>query len=637
AWKTLADGDVIAETDCRYITVVSVDKRNTVRQAAYYEYVPGVQYGPGNADQYDDPVYYKPENPSLEDDRAVRLASALFKSAKSSYYNADFGAVTQGFLSKYGPSAGLYAGYYHNGVDFSTQINRPFYAPISGKLLYAGAEDGYHTLIIYNEEKNLTLLILDGGDVTHAQELLKAGGSVNAGDLLGYGGGEGLPAGGRHLHIEVRVGRVGVYKSFSSDPSYTRMTCYDPLVLADMFSLSVLSKDMFDAFAPLGCDPFSAQNGACAVRVGSWLYYIDKTQGGAIFRSRPDGSDVARVTDHSAACLNVLDGWLYYSDLTDGGHLVKTLLDGSATVTLSLNNTSYFVLAAGEKVYFVDTKARNALYSCRTDGSDGRLLLARDISHLFYTAQGFYYAQNVQARSERIWFLNFETGESQQITDSRSARPFVYENLLCFSRNYSDRHALTIPPGVTDEEQGRTVIPAAYYEVQTGDRFLVFTNNNDANSLYLKFDERDDLFKLSSVPLCTNLTRVGDWLYFFAAVDTGNSLCRINLTTLLEQHLLADGWWTVESTADPALETLLAANRTRNSEALNGDLPTPTPVVTPEAIETPTAAPTEVPTEAPTEVPTAEPTEAPTPTEDPTETENPTEVPAETPAQESGT
>ena len=665
SWSKIENGQVLKGTDCQNITVVATDKKGIVKEVVNYNYVPGVIYGYSNPNQYDDLLLYNAENPYLEDDRAIRLASNLFKSNLTTYAQNDYGSIIQGFLSKYNYVGGLLEGYYHTGTDFTIFKEQPFYSVVDGRITYANATDDYNMIIIYCEEKDLSVIILHANDITPTKELYQNGGTVKKGDLLGYGGGAGEPAGDMHIHIEVRHGKADKYKSFSKEIQYTRMSNYDPLILADAFDLKVLQEDGFTPFSKVKATGFDAQNNASVVLNGQWLYYIDKNNGNTICKARPDGSQVTVLVNKPCANLNYYDGWLYYSDLSSAGHLVKTKADGSETVHITSVDTRNFVLVQDEWIYFANSLDKDSIFRIKHDGTERKEIADRDVSHIFYYNNAFYYTQNARINSERIYQLDLETLQITQILQSRGDKPFVYNDDICFRRYYSNKNCISVSLVTRNEAEAKTLIPQAYNEVQVGTRYLMYTRENDGDSIYIKFDDKEEPIKLTNDTLCKNLTVQGGWLYYYTPTVDGNVLTRINVYSLKKQRFGAEGWQAVEFDAEEGFKAIILASRTKTAyptptptpEPSVTELPsgspviTPTPTVipsgTPEPNQTPapsgsdtvttapenTAVPENTPTDAPSESPSETPSETPEETPSETPSESPSETPGETPSE----
>ena len=176
---------------------------------------------------------------------------------------------------------------------------------------------------------------------------------------------------------------------------------------------------------------------------------------------------------------------------------------------------------------------------------------------------------------------------------SRVDKPFVYNGQLCFRRYYSDKNCLMLPVNVYDETKATTLIPTAYNEFLTGYKCFVFTNENDGDSIFAKFDGKDELVKLTNDVMCTELTFQGGWLYYYGPSAGGYRLTRINLYGMKKQCLTTTGAWANdEFDAEPGYDAIINASRT------NTEFPTPLPDLTPIASSTPAGA-TPYPTPTP--------------------------------------
>lgn len=650
SWNKIEDGEFIEDSDCRNIMLAATNSRGYVLGTKFYDYVPGIIYGESNPDQYDDASFYDKNDPKREDERAIKLASNLFKTNKNSYYGSQYGYIIQGYLTKYASSSGLLEDYFHTGTDFNTQDGRPFYSPIGGRIIYAGAEDDYHTIIIYDEEKNISFLILHGNDVSPAQRILDEGGRVYKGDLLGFGGSAGEPDGDTHLHIELQGGKASKYQSFSKTVDYSRINNYDPLIISDIYSLSVLDQDSFEPFSVSGTTPFNAQSRGSVVQVGNWIYYIDEINN-QICVSRPDGSERKTLVSCMAKNLNYYDGWLFYSNLSAAGHLMKTSADGSVTAMVSEADTRNYVLVVDEWIYYSNNLEKGALYKVHSDGTNKTALLKRDIQHLFYYDNGFYYTVNATSKADRVHRFDLATGKDVQVIASRADMPFVLEGQFCYRAIYGSKNCLSAPLDDISEKNAQVMIPGAYADVQPGQHYIVFTNVNDANSIYIKLNNNDGIYKLTDDTMCTDVSVAGSWIYYHSAKEIGISLCRINVQSLKKQVLSVDGIWVEEEiNCDERVPDLIHASRAHISAETIAELET-----TPEpAKNTPTPAPeakngnnpngntngkaTEAPKDKATATPndkapenTQAPTSAPQETEAPENTQAPTTAPSEEP------
>ena len=630
SWTKIDDGDVISGTDCRNITVVCTDDKNRVKSASYFEYIPGIIYGKSNPDQYNDLFFYDAENNTFEEERAVKLASNLFRTSDESYYGKEYGYIIQGFLTEYSLHAGEFSSYYHTGTDFTTQQGRPFYAPIGGEIIYAGDKDDYHTIIIYNAEHNVSLLLLHGRDVTPAQDIYAFGGKVEAGALLGYGGGAGNPAGSTHIHVELHAGRATRYQNFSQKYEYTRMGNYDPLILADMFSMQRLSENNYEAFTPISPDAFSAQNNNAVSVVGNWVYFINKQIDNHIIKMRPDGSENTYITNTRAANLVYSDGWIYYSNLDDNGYLYKVNAFGEASQLVAKINCQNYLICIGEKLYFTDDSSKDSLYCVNKDGSDLKQILNRFMTDIFYYNGKFYYTQGAAQKADRIYEFNINTLESKQLLPSRADKPFIINGKLCYRKYYDDKNSYSTDINSPDEANASVIMKQTFIQLVQYKNFTVFTNEADGESLYIKFNSASVGIELCSDLLCKNLTVVGNWIYYYASVDQGRMLCRISPVALVREIYYQGQWHSSAFECSPRLPEMMAPNADESKDYA-GELPaqtpdanaTPDPNVTPNSNVTPTPGAAQTPNVTPNTTPTPNVTPNTTPEPTPNTTQEP--------------
>lgn len=107
------------------------------------------------------------------------------------------GFVTSGFGSRRSPFTGRVQT--HKGLDISARMGTPIHAPARGMVIAAGTDGAY----------GLSVDINHGGGIAtkygHMSKLaVKAGQTVERGDIIGYVGRTGR-ATGPHLHYEVRL------------------------------------------------------------------------------------------------------------------------------------------------------------------------------------------------------------------------------------------------------------------------------------------------------------------------------------------------------------------------------------------------------------------------------------------------
>ncbi|MEL7649610.1 MAG: M23 family metallopeptidase [Sedimentibacter sp.] len=119
--------------------------------------------------------------------------------------------------------------WWHNGVDFSAEVNTPVYA----------AAEGTVKAVRYNEGGYGYYAALDHGNFgtlyAHLSNLsVTEGDLVSAGDLIGYSGSTGA-ATGPHLHFELRIGSYDNFWDRARCDSNVFMRTSDPMVFIDEY------------------------------------------------------------------------------------------------------------------------------------------------------------------------------------------------------------------------------------------------------------------------------------------------------------------------------------------------------------------------------------------------------------------
>jgi murein DD-endopeptidase MepM/ murein hydrolase activator NlpD len=95
----------------------------------------------------------------------------------------------------------------HRGVDYAAAPGTPVKASGNGTVIHVGSKGGYGKTIIIDHGRGYTTLY---AHLSKFKSGLRAGGTVEQGQVIGYVGQSGL-ATGPHLHYEFRVN--GVHKN----------------------------------------------------------------------------------------------------------------------------------------------------------------------------------------------------------------------------------------------------------------------------------------------------------------------------------------------------------------------------------------------------------------------------------------
>ena len=106
--------------------------------------------------------------------------------------------------ARYGMHAGEAASGNHEGLDLAAPEGTPIAAAAAGRVLYAGEQPGYGTLVILEHPEGLVTL-----DAHNRENLVKDGQRVLQGQIIARVGQSGRTS-GPHCHFEVRRGPTPV-------------------------------------------------------------------------------------------------------------------------------------------------------------------------------------------------------------------------------------------------------------------------------------------------------------------------------------------------------------------------------------------------------------------------------------------
>ena len=107
---------------------------------------------------------------------------------------------------------------------------------------------------------------------------------------------------------------------------------------------------------------------------GEWLYFVNLKDGECLYKIKTDRTKRTKLNNLRTRYINVVGDWIYYSAYRDGG-IYRTKIDGTETVRVSgipVQNMNVFK----NKIYFINAKYDQYLYSINLDGTDMELVTA---------------------------------------------------------------------------------------------------------------------------------------------------------------------------------------------------------------------------------------------------------------------
>lgn len=118
--------------------------------------------------------------------------------------------------------------WWHNGVDFRSQLNTPVYAVLDGTVAAARYDNSYGYYIALDHGIFGTLYAHLASNSVTERNLVKAG------QIIGYAGSTGDTT-GPHLHFEIRLGSYENFWDRAYCDSSVFMNTVDPMLFIDDF------------------------------------------------------------------------------------------------------------------------------------------------------------------------------------------------------------------------------------------------------------------------------------------------------------------------------------------------------------------------------------------------------------------
>lgn len=268
---------------------------------------------------------------------------------------------------------------------------------------------------------------------------------------------------------------------------------------------------------------------------GTYLYYRRQSDGGNLYREKPDGSGLQKVSDSNTIFLNVSGDWIYYSGLRKFGGIFKTKKDGSGDIVKLSSDNPDSIHLYGQYIYYINSipnTGERKLYKIKIDGSHLSEIKTADKSILgvsstqlnvfddwiytiVYTNDGFGTHKSV------LYRIKTDGSSSQKILDSYPDSFFV-DNGWIYYTNASGLSKIK-----SDGTDNTLIVSSPFrgylYSINSENDFLYYTikSGEDAGVYRIRKDG-SNMQRLKNGP-ARHLTVSADWIYF----DDGNKYYRM--------------------------------------------------------------------------------------------------------------
>jgi hypothetical protein len=171
----------------------------------------------------------------------------------------------------------------------------------------------------------------------------------------------------------------------------------------------------------------------------SWIYYTDPTDGSNIYRMKNDGSTIERLVYTYALGLRVTDDWMYYVQRTQDSEtttLVKTKKEGNATTSFELANDAFRFTIYQDKVIYQTQQDFKLIVSGMENSNERPQILVHDKTGMFNVENGWVYFENKDKEST-LHRIRLDGTVEEQLTEVESQGFNVSGDYLYYT-NMSD-------------------------------------------------------------------------------------------------------------------------------------------------------------------------------------------------------
>ena len=503
-----ADGR-IRGTEGRNLVIAAVDAQNRIERFGLFRYVTGARYAQAEGGEQEYRI--TPEYQTL-------VQTVLNTGKTEFFYGA--GQVRVNYMQAFGAEANVpeyYRGKYSAGISVHMPANAPVYSPMDGTILELGSsETSMNRIAVYNKELDMTLVLLHCSSIAPAAQLLAAGGEVRRGDLLGYAGTAGNPAGFDQVYMELRAGENKDCLFVTESLAELRAQTYDPRILSMVYG-EALTDAGKPTFSVVGTTQWNANNLGLFTRDNDTVYFANSADKDYIYKMNADGTEQQLVAEVSAKYLNVVEGWLYFCNKSDGQRLYKMKIDGTELTALMPSNRYKveFVTVVDDMIYFSCFTKRNRLSHITTDGKNFTMETDGKTTAYVYYQDKLYlsndYKYNRVYTMERIRGEEGDEFSVKQLTEYRASSIAIIEDVIYFANVKQGGKLYRMAMDGSNVEKAAEV-SVQYLNYDKG--YFYFANADEGGRLYRMKPDGSEKEPVSEYDNCSDVNIIGKWLYY---------------------------------------------------------------------------------------------------------------------------
>ncbi|MDD4541155.1 MAG: DUF5050 domain-containing protein [Eubacteriales bacterium] len=195
--------------------------------------------------------------------------------------------------------------------------------------------------------------------------------------------------------------------------------------------------------APLSCaSPKNTQignssgnllNSGLSVEHNGMIYFSNFSDEGKLYKMKPDGSELVKVSDTKGGFFNSYGEWLYFID--ESGGIQKINQDGTGLELVRKEGSEYISLQ-GEQLYFIDGSGEASsatyryIYRMNLDGSDIEALSDKSANMFCIDGDWIYF---IETETAKLWRIATAGGESELLVDESVSLYCPYEDELFYT------------------------------------------------------------------------------------------------------------------------------------------------------------------------------------------------------------
>lgn len=162
---------------------------------------------------------------------------------------------------------------------------------------------------------------------------------------------------------------------------------------------------------------------------GAFFEYAEQGNIYSPYRFENNFKDVVKINSDDTEGLVYCDGYLYYSNWSDGGKIYKMKADGSEKTVLN-DCYSNYINVSGEWIYYSNSDDGNKIYKMKTDGAENSVVCEDDCNYLNYFEDYIYYSN--ASDDNKVYKIKTDGNDKVKISDDNGVCIFIADRKVFY-------------------------------------------------------------------------------------------------------------------------------------------------------------------------------------------------------------